>query len=594
VFLVADSAKRPVAGASVAFAVVYGGGAIVAASAVTDAQGLASPGTWRLGQTPGLNAVVASVGSVNITAQVNAVAIATPVSLSINSDSILYAGVVHQQSVVVDSTALVAVRKNGKTYFYYAGLGSSPTTLSDSLSGLSLSRRIVALMETVRSASGIRGVKALYQSSNEVVAGVQITSSDNFRYSFNNTEGRMVGLKFTPSPSLDSEVVLAPFVDVSTPLQNLLTSVGISSVQYARSVTIPTTIEVFGSIAARSALSPSARSQFDATYGNAVVAAVNSDSSLWARINAYDSDWIAASLTAEITGHAPCAGAIAPALLFDLQLVFLAAEHIQQSLSAYDAALASMLSKVALEATSCFDLGVLEPYVQGLETSLNASDLVGDLKDVEALAAVAPYGKMVLGPPPPTVWSDGFESYQPGLWPAQWIPDGNASDATANYTDSTVSFAGTRSLRLYGAANGCLAGIAYRPLTVSPPFEVEVAVRNGGEALSGCHPYRALVQLRHCCTWTNPARQLVLVTKDGVLRSGGGDSLATLQSLTWYQLRVRYEVTSASVVTVYYWLNGGYLGSETLPRMTAEGSLQHVDLEAEEGTVWFDNATIAH
>jgi hypothetical protein len=58
---VIDEDSLPVAGVTVTFTVVEGGGAVQRASARTDAQGEASPGTWTLGPTPGPNRLQASL-----------------------------------------------------------------------------------------------------------------------------------------------------------------------------------------------------------------------------------------------------------------------------------------------------------------------------------------------------------------------------------------------------------------------------------------------------------------------------------------------------------------------------------------------------
>jgi alpha-tubulin suppressor-like RCC1 family protein len=58
---VADASGNPVAGVAVTFAVTGGGGSITGPNAVTDAQGLAAVGSWRLGPTAGTNTLTATV-----------------------------------------------------------------------------------------------------------------------------------------------------------------------------------------------------------------------------------------------------------------------------------------------------------------------------------------------------------------------------------------------------------------------------------------------------------------------------------------------------------------------------------------------------
>src|SRR6185369_4133595 len=61
--IVTGSSGAPIAGVTVRFTVVQGGGSITNSSAITDAQGIASAGSWKLGTLPGLNEVDAHVGS---------------------------------------------------------------------------------------------------------------------------------------------------------------------------------------------------------------------------------------------------------------------------------------------------------------------------------------------------------------------------------------------------------------------------------------------------------------------------------------------------------------------------------------------------
>ncbi len=61
--LVKSASGAPMAGVTVEFVVVQGGGSVTSPTAVTNAQGIATAGGWTLGATPGLNAVDAKVGS---------------------------------------------------------------------------------------------------------------------------------------------------------------------------------------------------------------------------------------------------------------------------------------------------------------------------------------------------------------------------------------------------------------------------------------------------------------------------------------------------------------------------------------------------
>jgi hypothetical protein len=59
--IVRDAAGQPVPGATVTFAVAGGGGSLAGASQTTNASGIATVGSWRLGQIAGANTVTATV-----------------------------------------------------------------------------------------------------------------------------------------------------------------------------------------------------------------------------------------------------------------------------------------------------------------------------------------------------------------------------------------------------------------------------------------------------------------------------------------------------------------------------------------------------
>ena len=58
--IVKDAKNDPVAGTTVTFAVATGGGSVTGATAVTDASGIATVGSWKLGTTAGANTLTAT------------------------------------------------------------------------------------------------------------------------------------------------------------------------------------------------------------------------------------------------------------------------------------------------------------------------------------------------------------------------------------------------------------------------------------------------------------------------------------------------------------------------------------------------------
>jgi adhesin/invasin len=61
--IVTDQFGNPVSGVTVIFAVASGGGSVTGATAVTNASGIATVGSWRLGPIPGLNTLTATSGT---------------------------------------------------------------------------------------------------------------------------------------------------------------------------------------------------------------------------------------------------------------------------------------------------------------------------------------------------------------------------------------------------------------------------------------------------------------------------------------------------------------------------------------------------
>lgn len=191
------------------------------------------------------------------------------------------------------------------------------------------------------------------------------------------------------------------------------------------------------------------------------------------------------------------------------------------------------------------------------------------------------------------IWQDDFETYSALTFPGSWTADGNGTNLSKNYTDNLISYNGEQSLKLYGVLGGCWAAIAYHPLTVTPPFEIEIAVRNGDESLSSCNPFRGWVGLNQGTSWTNPVqRYFILFDSYGKVIGGGGKELRLYDNNTWYMARVRYEIISASEIKLSYWIDNVYLGSESLSSLTEENQLTNLEIQGVEGSAWFDDVKI--
>lgn len=68
--------------------------------------------------------------------------------------------------------------------------------------------------------------------------------------------------------------------------------------------------------------------------------------------------------------------------------------------------------------------------------------------------------------------------------------------------------------------------------------------------------------------------------------------LTTYNNNAWYLVRIRYEKISPSEVKISYWLTNQYYGSESLGAIGEEDLLSNLELQAIEGSVWFDDIRI--
>jgi len=189
-------------------------------------------------------------------------------------------------------------------------------------------------------------------------------------------------------------------------------------------------------------------------------------------------------------------------------------------------------------------------------------------------------------------WSEDFENYSSGNQPSSWTFDGNGTDNSTNYIDNTISYEGSNSLKLYGRVGGCWGALAYHPVQLSVPFEVEVAIRNGNETLSGCHPYRGSVGLREGDNWENPGRNFVIFKDNKIYAGDGKTILENFSTLKWYDISVSYDRLNTDSVKLSYWIDGNYKGFIVQPTITDEGKLLNLELVVNEGTAWFDNVVV--
>ncbi|MEO0098578.1 MAG: FlgD immunoglobulin-like domain containing protein [candidate division WOR-3 bacterium] len=190
------------------------------------------------------------------------------------------------------------------------------------------------------------------------------------------------------------------------------------------------------------------------------------------------------------------------------------------------------------------------------------------------------------------VWEDGFESYPVGQFPnPPWIPSGNGNSSDC-YVDSTVRYAGVKSLKLYGVVGAFWGALAHRPLQTSAPYLIEFMVRNGSEQIPPQgHQGRGGLSVRTGPDWTYPGRDFLSFHKNDTIYGMRGP-LQTYSTLTWYRVRVRYERPNPNSVRVTYWINDAMYGPFDDTAFSYENDLNYVDLTVGAGTAWFDEVKI--
>jgi hypothetical protein len=211
-----------------------------------------------------------------------------------------------------------------------------------------------------------------------------------------------------------------------------------------------------------------------------------------------------------------------------------------------------------------------------------------------AVAALGDAKVADLSANPLAYWTDGFEDYATGSFPsANWVADANASDSANNYVDGSEHYSGSRSLRLYGQEGGCWGALAHRTIEVSFPYYVEAMIRNGAEALGGCHPYYAVIQICDEPSWATPLISIVLFSGSGQILAENGMVLGDYLPGVWYAVKVKCELPTPSILRMSYWINDEYKGQQDFDAtvVNLEG-FKYLALQSAEGTAWFDDVRV--
>jgi hypothetical protein len=223
------------------------------------------------------------------------------------------------------------------------------------------------------------------------------------------------------------------------------------------------------------------------------------------------------------------------------------------------------------------------------EMQFSVEDLLATSKEYPLILKIPNY---FINPNDSILYED-FESYTSGSFPNSWIADGNGTNISENYVDTSIFYNGDKSLKLFGSIGGCWAAIAYHTFDPTPPFEVEFAIKNGDEILSGCNPDRALVGLNTGTSWTNISqRTLIKFNGDGNVYGGGGTQLSLYNINTWYLVKIRYERISTSEIKLSYWINNNYSGNEFLSTISEENLLNNLEIQVLEGSAWYDDIKV--
>jgi hypothetical protein len=200
-------------------------------------------------------------------------------------------------------------------------------------------------------------------------------------------------------------------------------------------------------------------------------------------------------------------------------------------------------------------------------------------------------------------WVDDFGSYTPGAFPSPpWTNSGN----TQASVEAGSGVGGSQSLKLYGVLGGCWGALAHRPVAVTPPYTIQVSIKNGAEPLSGCHPLYGNVNLNTGSSWTTDERALLVfdsadpATGKRYIRGDWGGTppgvdinLGEYAPDTWYTVKMHYERVNAQTVRISYWIDNVFKGGWDVPALAYEDNLTYLSLQSAEGSAWFDNVSVS-
>ncbi|MBI5265910.1 MAG: T9SS type A sorting domain-containing protein [candidate division Zixibacteria bacterium] len=192
-------------------------------------------------------------------------------------------------------------------------------------------------------------------------------------------------------------------------------------------------------------------------------------------------------------------------------------------------------------------------------------------------------------------WCDGFETYQTSSDLAlNWHGSGNTPGMSV---DNSIAFSGSQSLKMFGVLGSCWGVVATRPMAMNLPVDINFAVRNGTEPLSGCHPYRAVFGLRTGGPdwWNCPCPQFVVFLPNGDIRipqPSGTIDFSGYALDTWHTIKCDLSSPGDGQLHVKIWANDEFLGEFEWPYESWMTESAYLDISSQEGTVWFDDVCV--
>ena len=292
-----DQNENPAHDILVRFEVIKGSGVLTSAIAVSDNEGRAVLPAWQLG--PGMNLVRATVEDTELSTLILAIGVNEGVHLQVDDAEIIYGGLSHKQTLVVDSTALVAIVKENNTYLYHSSLGPIPQNLNDEISKKSLALKLLSGHSNDITSSKNQS------SNNDDIAGVLISELSANTYRFENSKRRMVGIKFTPEGKGSRLLFPSGNLTFASRVASLLSTEGIIAQDnpfFDRAFEEKTTCEVFGSTQTLTFGTPSLINDWLRLFKPSIQEALQSNPEYYARVNRIDATLMVLGAFSDLIG----------------------------------------------------------------------------------------------------------------------------------------------------------------------------------------------------------------------------------------------------------------------------------------------------